>query len=1182
MLNEKELNISNQSYTKKDFATIYPELVDVIRTLTNRWDPKTSNESDPGVVLTKENAFIGDKLNYNVDKNILEAFMPSCTQETSMRYNCESRGYEMGYYNAAETYITFTYNGEALNNDTITLKAFNTVVKSQDDSIFYVVTQNVEFSKDNLVMSVPAIEGSLEQLTVASSSDEYLIQLVNLDDNNRIYFPVRSVAQNGVFISNSRGLWKKVSNLNVEQPGQPIYKFGYSSQKGLPYVEFPLDIASLIDSGLTINYITTSGRDGNVQASYLTALAKTVGVRMSGSETSEYIPNMEGDSPDLYIKNESAAINGANPQTVDEAYESYRRTIGVFDTLVTCRDYESAIYSMLDSSDIYPVVSNVNVADRRDDINYGVRYLSFNGDNSLFVNYKTSVDITAYDLCVYSLSPMYSNNLEDYYQSFIPMEMTSWMEEGLEMSKCISHDYKKAKSSDIWAVKNLATLDAKVVTTYKVNSYERAQIINNIQQALIDNFNARKVDYGYEIPYDTILKVIQNADSRISFVSLAEPELETTYMTVDTKVDSKKVSQFSKTGLEDYFTIVVARNVLEGKVSLLNFDDRFAYDFGQSATKSLANLSRITSLASISLSANTAYTLKTNEVIQIVGPSLLTDKSYSAYVYYCWSPNNSSDVIPPNTNYQLKTGDKLYFYYVDSNSQVHQDVLEANAIVQSNISISKTEQSSGSGRIQKEYNGTSRWYNTLGAQDHVDTKKLNQVELTNTTNCYWLRKNSKNALFSTSDETSIGSGIYEILLQDDEYFFYTDAGFNTLYTLGSGTTLKTSIAPTNGIWEVDRASTKDILEQGLLQLKSKWKEMNFSVANYLNIQENSIVTLIKGNSIKTSEANSLNNILLPLNGTCEYTIDGTPTPLEQYNIAGMNWRIRSRLDIIASKDKEQTLESGQSVIFLDNTTPVAQSLSIGSGESFNLNLATDLAGGILIDVSSLNAENETTYPLSVYAYTLASPSDRPSRVTSKYWTMRFDAADSKAIDMPIAKNKSGTAESSILTVYLPQNGVSFTITSDSTTPLKLYKNSTLTSLTTQGIYTIAIPNDATELYIASDAQGNIILDVPRFYDGYNPTLGVVTICKYLKDAGVIADADNEASDVYDIIETYIKSHSDGNFYYGASLDDLSLIEYEDLSSPYAFYDSNNAANKCTITQIDISNSNIDVVRSSRL
>ena len=76
---EQEMSISNKSYTNKDFNTIYPELLDLVKKLTNKWDPTSSNESDPGVVLLKLWAILADKLNYNRDKNILEAFPLSVT-----------------------------------------------------------------------------------------------------------------------------------------------------------------------------------------------------------------------------------------------------------------------------------------------------------------------------------------------------------------------------------------------------------------------------------------------------------------------------------------------------------------------------------------------------------------------------------------------------------------------------------------------------------------------------------------------------------------------------------------------------------------------------------------------------------------------------------------------------------------------------------------------------------------------------------------------------------------------------------------------------------------------------------------------------------------------------------------------------------------------------------------------
>lgn len=68
------------SYTNKDFRSIFPEELELTKKLTPKWDPTISDETDPGVVLEKENAILADKLNYNIDKNILEAFPLSATQ----------------------------------------------------------------------------------------------------------------------------------------------------------------------------------------------------------------------------------------------------------------------------------------------------------------------------------------------------------------------------------------------------------------------------------------------------------------------------------------------------------------------------------------------------------------------------------------------------------------------------------------------------------------------------------------------------------------------------------------------------------------------------------------------------------------------------------------------------------------------------------------------------------------------------------------------------------------------------------------------------------------------------------------------------------------------------------------------------------------------------------------------
>ena len=68
MINEKELNLTQISPTKRDFYQIWTELLDVSKKLSERWDPTSTNETDPGIVLLKVLTACTDKLNYNIDK----------------------------------------------------------------------------------------------------------------------------------------------------------------------------------------------------------------------------------------------------------------------------------------------------------------------------------------------------------------------------------------------------------------------------------------------------------------------------------------------------------------------------------------------------------------------------------------------------------------------------------------------------------------------------------------------------------------------------------------------------------------------------------------------------------------------------------------------------------------------------------------------------------------------------------------------------------------------------------------------------------------------------------------------------------------------------------------------------------------------------------------------------------
>ena len=129
--------LSAISYTNKDFRSIVEELIDLTKKLTEKWDPSITNESDPAMVLLKLDAIIGDKNNYNIDKNILEAFPETLTQEVSARSMYNQLAYHMPWYQAATTEMVIGWKGrELIPGEIVEIPKF-TMLCNSDSSVIY-------------------------------------------------------------------------------------------------------------------------------------------------------------------------------------------------------------------------------------------------------------------------------------------------------------------------------------------------------------------------------------------------------------------------------------------------------------------------------------------------------------------------------------------------------------------------------------------------------------------------------------------------------------------------------------------------------------------------------------------------------------------------------------------------------------------------------------------------------------------------------------------------------------------------------------------------------------------------------------------------------------------------------------------------------------------------------------
>ena len=1218
MITDNEMRIANTSYINKDFAQIYPELLGIFKSLTSKYDPTTSNESDPGVVLLKLLGFVADKLNYNVDKNVLECFAPSATQESSMRRILSPLGYEMGYYHGATTDVQFTYTDDSKfgSDSSFKFNKYETILTNDDESVQFVLLDDVVISAVNEPFVGEAIQGRKGTLT---SGDSETLLLESLDSNNRIYFPVGQVAENGVWVRNadSDTPWERVGNLNSQTPGSLVYRFGYDSSMGLPYIEFPNDISSIIGNGLNVDYIICDGASGNISAKTLTKLSSpTSGIEIKNPKSSEdaEVSFSDEDGNDLLtIKNLSASVDGADPETLDEAYNNFKKTIGTFDTLVTCRDYANAIYNLENAETGSNVVSNCQVTDRRDDLTRSTRVVSYDEYGQKEVNVKNSnnSEVEPNDLFLYPLKPLRAYTKKAYADSFKPLDLTSYIENELEGSKSASHDYAEIGKDSLYCLKNYLGIKANISTTYKVNSYERAEIISNAALALIKRFNARNVDYGQEIPYDSILEAIEGADKRISSVSLEEPTLHTVAMAKNS--DEKNL--ISSDGL-DFLLTILARNVLAGRVALFDYDEDFNYDFGQTYTEKLTGLAKISTEAKISLPAGASegkdygYKLLDNEVIQVIAPSLVPEIQYVAYTLYRVEGVTGS--IPANTNHLLSGNERLIITYTDSStSQVVTKAYTAGSIIFPSIKLENTLDD-GSGTTPKtvtiDGKESELSFKSLGASETIEVRHLNQKEFGSATYFYWIRSNPDNKLFTESDKTD--DGCYEAILGDGEYLFYTDSSFTSLASLGSGTTIKTNLSDATDL-EAPSVEYEEIYEEGLLSLKDKWKRVPLTKATspkgtYILVSENKILTLASGDTITTSKAITLGNDLQDISGTVKYSLSGaSEEEWEGYEIAEASTRIKSRLDIDSGPDNPQSKDAEHQTLEF-GTKGDDNKLSLSVGQRFCLSSAYQFTGANSIDTSSLDlVTGEKKYPFSVFAYTPQTVDGEEvsmGRDANGYTTLGIDLSKELSYDVP----KVGDEPKALMVfVRIADEGTKVTITSDQDKGIswlnqgdELSKSLTLSyeDVTTTGtekkvgIRVIYMTKDVGHLKFSSTGKANITLDYIKYLKRdekasnelsnpflLNPQLGLTD-----EVASIVGeDHDSLKQRMLDKVNG-LDDSTTKQFYYTCRVDNAKAIEAEDMTEPEALYDTNNVACKSTISEIDISNLGIDVVRSSRL
>ena len=833
--------LSNLSYINKDFESIWDEILETVPKLTNKWKPNEANESDPLVVLLKELAIIADKLNYNIDKNILELFPATLTQERSAYNVYESLGYSPDWYVSATTNITLTYNGMVgdslptsidgvtVNTTTVTLPQFTTL--SNDDQ----TTTYVTLAPVNIYVgivsnyTVPTIEGTINDFEINGSTQ---ITSANLDSQNRLYFTENNIAQNGIFISydpdftsysyidendsstNDTTAWLRVDNLNQYMAGSRVYKLGIDAVTNNVYIQFPDDIGNLIQNGIYIKYILSSGEEGNVGRGDITLFLNDINLEIPYTDTGDGTAATIINS-NITINNTQATQNGSDPLDIDEMRSQFNKIVGVFDTLVSLRDYENYIYEY-EYSTGDNIVSNIKVSDRYNDLHDTLTYITMDtesGDMSEttdVISNNNEALMTAYDLRLYPLYPVESiNNKNDFDVTFnlgeaLPNDYLNVLQDNIEDMlndsgvKCISHNFVLPRDP----IRVNYDLEGQIYLQSVVSSTEAASILSSVEQRLFETLNARELNWGEMLDYGTVVDNIKAADDRIQYVALNAIN----YNSID---DGNITTDFN----------VIVRNILAGNKAWTEFSP-FSYNYNQIGTTTYpSNNDQITSIQTTIYGNGTsgaitgnAYLVNKNETLSILIPQYNQVTQYGNYLYYVAI---GTGTIPSNIPTELKEGQTIYFF--NTRDEAENAITEStnNALNNAPYKIASGSIIIASTQVEFGAKGTVAVIN-MGSSITITTLEKATGTLTASNN-YSTGSNRYNLYVATNsnglvDAFKTNDGQYTLL--SNEYLFYTDIVGAELGIIGEGTTLQLKGIGINNLYLIDNNSEVSNLVDG--------------------------------------------------------------------------------------------------------------------------------------------------------------------------------------------------------------------------------------------------------------------------------------------------------------------------------------------------------------------------------
>jgi hypothetical protein len=349
-------------YTSRDYYSLREDLLNRVRLSVNANAPANrrwtgTDPSDFGVALVEAFAYMGDILNYYIDRVANESYLPTASQRQNVINLAELYGYRPAGYRAAYLLVRFSnqsaspytlpagtqVSGQVIVDDLVQEVIFTTLQEvivpaavgdvAGTASVGATHTEDIALRSENLANPNNAndIAGEFVASSTGEPNQTYALQEDQIVDGS-----IKVYVQNG----DTYEPWTQVVHLGDFGPSDAVFSVKLDADN-ISYIIFGDGVSGAVPAPLAnikVTYDVGGGEIGNCSIGVLSSILRVPGIS-NDSELSDL-------NYFMLVTNTTTGIGGVSPESTSSIRQNAPKLLSAINRAVSLTDYQNLVLAV--------------------------------------------------------------------------------------------------------------------------------------------------------------------------------------------------------------------------------------------------------------------------------------------------------------------------------------------------------------------------------------------------------------------------------------------------------------------------------------------------------------------------------------------------------------------------------------------------------------------------------------------------------------------------------------------------------------------------------------------------------------------------------------------------------------------------------------------------------------------